>query len=186
MRPIITAIGAAVLLATVGQAQSARYLLKDLGPLPGATFSQASDVSDSGIVTGISATADGTQHAVLWINGRPFDLSAFGLAGPNSGAFGINEWGQISIQAESSMPDPFGEDFCAYGTHLTCRAVRWDFGMLTELRTLGGNNATVGNVNNLGQIPGVAETSKTRRAAQQPWRARSGSAQDARGGPAGS
>jgi probable HAF family extracellular repeat protein len=57
------------------------------------------------------------------------------------------------------MPDPYGEDFCGYGTHVTCRAARWDFGFLTTLQTLGGSNATVGNVNNLGQVPGVAETS---------------------------
>ena len=50
MRPLTTGIAAAALLTTVVQAQSPRYLLKDLGPLPGATFSQASDVTDSGIV----------------------------------------------------------------------------------------------------------------------------------------
>jgi probable HAF family extracellular repeat protein len=158
MRLLTPAILAAFLTTAV-HAQSPRYLLKDLGTLPGATFSQASDVTDSGIVAGISTTAGGSQHAVLWIKGGPFDLPASSLGGPNSGAFGINEWGQISIQAETATSDPYGEDFCAYGTHLSCRAARWDFGFLTMLRTLGGSNATVGNVNNFGQIPGVAETS---------------------------
>jgi uncharacterized membrane protein len=159
MRSLTTAIAAAVFFtAAAVHAQSPRYLLNDLGPLPGASFSQASDVTDSGIVAGVSTTAEGAQHAVVWIKGRPFDLSASRLGGPNSGAFGINEWGQMSMQAETGTPDPFGEDFCAYGTHLTCLAVRWDFGFFTTLKTLGGANATVGNVNNIGQIPGAAET----------------------------
>jgi uncharacterized membrane protein len=97
MRALITGIVAAALLTTVVRAQSPRYLLKDLGPLPGAGFSQASDVTDTGIVAGISAMADGGQRAVLWIGGRPIALPASGLGGSNSGAFGINEWGQISI-----------------------------------------------------------------------------------------
>jgi hypothetical protein len=99
-------------------------------------FSQASDVTDTGIDAGVSATADGAQHAVLWMKGHPLDLGASRLGGLNSGAFGINEWGQISIQAETATPDPYGEDFCGYGTHVTCRAARWDFGLLTTLRTL--------------------------------------------------
>jgi probable HAF family extracellular repeat protein len=53
MRLLTPAILAAF-LATAVHAQSPRYLLKDLGTLPGATFSQASDVTDSGIVAGIS------------------------------------------------------------------------------------------------------------------------------------
>jgi probable HAF family extracellular repeat protein len=150
---------AATLLATAAHAQSPRYRVKDLGTLPGGAFSQASDVNDSGVVAGMAAAGDGAQHAVLWLKGRVFDIARQGLDGPNSGAFGINERGGVSIQAETSTPDPNGEDFCGYGTHLTCRAARWDFGVLTKLRTLGGHNATVGNINDAGQIPGVAETS---------------------------
>ena len=119
MRPIVTGIGAAALLVTVIHAQSPRYVLQDLGTLPGGTFSQASDVTDSGVFAGLSSASDGTQHAVLWINGRPFDIARGGLGGPNSGAFGINEWGGVSIQAETSASDPYGEDFCGYGSHLT-------------------------------------------------------------------
>ena len=158
MKPILTGIVAATLLATVVDAQSSRYFLQDLGTLPGATFSQASDMNDWGVVAGISATPEGTQHAVLWVAGRPVDIASRTRGGLNTGAFGINEWGQVSMQVETSTPDPNGEDFCGYGTHLTCRAARWHLGVLTRLRTLGGNNATAGNINNLGQIPGTAET----------------------------
>ena len=158
MKRILTGIVAATLLATVVDAQSSRYFLQDLGTLPGATFSQASDMNDWGVVAGISATPEGTQHAVLWVAGRPVDIASRTRGGLNTGAFGINEWGQVSMQVETSTPDPNGEDFCGYGTHLTCRAARWQLGVLTRLRTLGGSNATAGNINNLGQIPGTAET----------------------------
>jgi probable HAF family extracellular repeat protein len=157
MKRILTGIVAAT-LATVVDAQSSRYFLQDLGTLPGATFSQGSDMNDWGVVAGISATPEGTQHAVLWVAGRPVDIAGRTRGGLNTGAFGINEWGQVSMQVETATPDPNGEDFCGYGTHLTCRAARWHLGVLTRLRTLEGTNATAGNINNLGQIPGTAET----------------------------
>ena len=50
MKRILTGIVAATLLATVVDAQSSRYFLQDLGTLPGATFSQASDMNDWGVV----------------------------------------------------------------------------------------------------------------------------------------
>ena len=102
MKPILTGIVAATLLATVVDAQSSRYFLQDLGTLPGATFSQASDMNDWGVVAGISATPEGTQHAVLWVAGRPVDIASRTRGGLNTGAFGINEWGQVSMQVETS------------------------------------------------------------------------------------
>jgi probable HAF family extracellular repeat protein len=126
--------------------------------LQGGSFSQASEVSDLGpVAVGISSDSRGVQHAILWIGERPVDIKAT-QRGLNSGAFGLNVWGQISVQAETPNPDPYGEDFCAYGTHLSCRAARWQFGVLTMLPTLGGHNATVGGINDAGQISGVAET----------------------------
>ena len=101
MKPILTGIVAATLLATVVDAQSSRYFLQDLGTLPGATFSQASDMNDWGVVAGISATPEGTQHAVLWVAGRPVDIASRTRGGLNTGAFGINEWGQVSMQVET-------------------------------------------------------------------------------------
>ena len=43
MKRSLTGIVAATLFATVVDAQSSRYFVQDLGTLPGATFSQASD-----------------------------------------------------------------------------------------------------------------------------------------------
>lgn len=159
MKAIITVILASALLAPVVNAQSPRYVVRDLGPLPGGNFSQPGGVNDFGLVAGVSTTVDDTQHAVLWIDRRPFDIAKVGLGGPNSGAFGVNIWGQVSVLAETSTLDPNGENFCGYGTHLTCRAALWQLGLLKKLPTLGGYNSTVGTINNRGQIAGAAETS---------------------------
>jgi len=132
------------------------YTLTDLGTLSGGTFSQASFVASTGLVTGVSTVADGTQHAVVWYNGQIADLTP-GVSGPNSEVFGINERGQAVVQAESPTLDPNGEDFCGYGTHLTCLPFLWQDGAMTPLATLGGKNGTVGQINNRGEVAGVVE-----------------------------
>jgi probable HAF family extracellular repeat protein len=133
------------------------YKIIDLGTLPGGTFSQATAINNSGLVSGISTAADGTQHAVLWERGRIKDLGTPGLGGPNSGAFAVNERGQADLQAESSLLDPHNENFCAYGSGFTCLPALWHHGVLTQLPTLGGYNGTVGTINNRGEVAGIAE-----------------------------
>jgi probable HAF family extracellular repeat protein len=136
-----------------------RYTVTDLGTLPGGSFSQATFVNNAGLVTGLSTIADGTQHVVLWYKGSIIDISTPGLGGPNSGAFGVNERGQVDGQAENSTTDPYSENFCGYGTGLECLPFLWQDGVMTQLPTLGGNNGTVGTINNRGEIVGVAENS---------------------------
>ena len=165
----VTLFCALVLLPIVGRAQEPstaqqqgpqlRYAVKDLGTLTGGTFSQATFLNNGGVVTGLSTTANGTQHAALWIKGHEFDIGKHGLGGPNSGAFGINSWSQVVGQAESSDTDPNHENFCAYGTGLKCLPFLWELGIMRALPTLGGNNGTVGPLNNRGQVAGMAENS---------------------------
>jgi len=138
-------------------AQPAQYRITDLKPLPGGNFSQATFISNNGLITGISTTADGTQHAVAWSQGSIYSLGNL-LGGPNSGAFGANDSGLISGQAEVPQADPNNENFCAYFTGLQCRPFAWHRGAIRQLPTLGGNNGTVEPPNRRGQIPGVAET----------------------------
>lgn len=159
MKTIFTSIAAGSLLAALAIAQPPHYAVTDLGTLPGGTFSQATALSNNGLLSGLADVADGTQRAVLWYQGRIIDVSKPGLLGPNSGAFGINVSGQASIQAESTMKDPNGENFCAYGTGLRCLPFFWQGGVMTPLPTLGGYNGTVGNINNRGQVVGIAENS---------------------------
>jgi probable HAF family extracellular repeat protein len=137
------------------------YTVVDLGALPGSTFSQSGEISETGVIAGLSIGKDGNQHPVLWIGRHIFDLSPFGTQGVNAQAFGVNSAGVVSVQAESLAADPNGEDFCAYGTHRQCKAAFWHGGKIRRLPTLGGNNSTVGNVNAFGVISGVAETRAT-------------------------
>ena len=75
-RTIFTAVLLSVAVAVLvgagpasGQAASARELsITDLGTLPGGDFSlsSAQDINSRGQVVGVSTTASGDFHAVLW------------------------------------------------------------------------------------------------------------------------
>ena len=155
MKSLLTSIAGSGLLAAVALAADApRYTVTDLGPV----FSAAA-LNDFGLITGSYTAANGTSHAALWLNGQITDISAPGLGGPNSGAFGVNLFGQVGGQAETSLKDPNNENFCGYGTGLQCLGFVWKFGQLTPLRPLGGTNSVVNAINDLGQVAGIAETS---------------------------
>ena len=138
----------------------ARYTVTDLGTLEGGTFSQPFFVNKYGLVSGSASLPDGTQHAVLWLEGLMGDIGAPGLGGPNSIAFGDNEKFQSAGEAETSTPDPKGEDFCGFGTHLTCLPFLWQDGGMIQLPTLGGNNGVATAINNRGEVSGFAENSQ--------------------------
>ena len=156
MKSLFTSLAANVLLAVLAPAQPPRYTVIDLGTLPGGSSSMANYVSNNRLVGGNAADAAGTQQSILWAG--PFRIN-LGTPGLNSGIFGINDSGQIAIQAEISTRDPNQENFCGYGTGLECIAVLWQRGLTIPLPTLGGHNATIGNINAKGEIPGVAENS---------------------------
>jgi probable HAF family extracellular repeat protein len=163
----LVSISAATLLAVLtlatrpaAQEQSAtehekprplRYSVADLGSFT------PNFVTDSGVIAGLATAPDETQHAVLWYRGRGVDIARPGLGGPNSGAFGINDRGQVDGQAETNTKDPNSEDFCGYGTGFKCVPFLWQDGVMTRLRTLGGNNGTVGVINRRGEVAGIAE-----------------------------
>jgi hypothetical protein len=88
-----------------------QYSVTDLGTLPGGNFSQPFFMNRYGLVSGSSSVADGSQHATLWLDGLMGDIGSPGLGGPNSIAFGDNERFQSAGEAETSTPDPNGEDF---------------------------------------------------------------------------
>jgi probable HAF family extracellular repeat protein len=137
--------------------QQLRYSVIDLGTL-GGTSSVAYSVNHRGWVAGAASLPGNTaQHAVLWRKGRKMDLGTLG--GPNSTAFfPLNDRGEVSGFSDTPSPDPYGEDFCGFGTHLVCLPFVWQNGVRTPLATLGGNNAIANEVNNRGQVGGVAET----------------------------
>lgn len=139
--------------------QSASYTVTDLGTLPGGNFSQATMNNNTGVITGVSTVADGSQHAALWVAGQPFDMANPGLGGINSYSLGITPGGRAAGVAESSAVDPYNENFCAYFTGLACLPFAWQPGKgMTALPLLGGNNGQAGPINAPGQIIGMAET----------------------------
>ena len=133
------------------------YAVIDLGPA-NSPFSQATWLNNSGAVAALAIGPDGASHAMLWSNGTLQDISQPGLGGPNNGAFGINESGQVVGQAETSNSDPNNENACGYGTGLQCLAFLWQNGVMTPLQPLGGTNSGVSGINSHGEIVGLAET----------------------------
>ena len=141
------------------KSEPARYTITDLGTLEGGTFSQSFSINKYGLVSGSSNLADGNQHATLWLEKLKVDIGVPGLGGPNSIAFGDNDGFQSDGEAETSTPDPNGEDFCGFGTHLTCLPFLWQDGEMIQLPTLGGNNGVAMAISNRGQLAGFAENS---------------------------
>lgn len=97
-------------------------------------------------------------RAVMNIDGHNIDLGTLGGKNSWTNYGGINDRGENVGMSETSVPDPDGEDFCAFGTKLTCRGFLWRHGQMTALPTLGGNNAQAAAINNRGQIVGISET----------------------------
>jgi uncharacterized membrane protein len=137
------------------------YKVTDLGALPGsANYSQATFIDKKGLTSGYSTDAAGALHAVLWYNRAITDIAEREPAGQNSGAFGVNDLGQALLQADISVHDPLNEDFCAFFSGLECRPFLWQFGTMTELPLLGGNNGAVCIINDRGEAVGIVETGK--------------------------
>lgn len=96
-------------------------------------------------------------RAAIDIDGINFDLGTLGGKNSFVNYGGINDQGQAVGYAETSVPDPNGEDICAFGTGLTCRPFFWQNGSMSALPTLGGNNGQASAINNHGQVAGFAE-----------------------------
>ena len=105
-----------------------------------------------------TSTTVASGRAVIGIYGRNIDLGTLGGDNSWTNYGGINDRGEAVGMAETSVPDPDGEDMCAFGTKKTCRGFLWRHGQITALPTLGGNNGQAAAINNRGQIVGISET----------------------------
>ena len=141
------------------------YRVFNLGMPLGGSASAAASINNLGWIAGDSnLTGDATQHAVVWIFGFPLNLGTLG--GPNSAVLwpGQNDLGQIVGVSDTAHTDPLGEKWsCAAffpASHLghTCVGFLWQWGMMSPLPTLGGNNGFATAINNHGQAVGWAET----------------------------
>jgi len=130
------------------------YIVTDLGTL-GGTFSIAFGINNGGRVIGGATVLGGNEHPFLWYGGQMTDLGTLG--GPNGYASEANARDELAVVAETPLSDPFGEDFCGFGTPLICLGAVWRNGVMTQLPTLGGNNGQGIGLNNRGQVVGVAE-----------------------------
>jgi probable HAF family extracellular repeat protein len=147
--------------ALYGQGPS--YTVTDLGPVGGPP-GQPFVIKNNGLIVGGAAVSDTSWHATLWFSGIQFDIAGNGFGGSSMG-FGINEKGQVVGEAETSNPDPNGEDFCGFGTRRVCLPFVWQ-GTMSPLPLLkdanGGTgiNGVANAINNRGQIVGIAETTE--------------------------
>jgi len=133
----------------------ASYTVTDLGALEGGTFSQPFFINRSGMITGSATLPNNAQHGALWLKGLIADIGTLG--GANSIVFGDNARYQAVGEAELSASDPNDEDFCGFGTHVTCRPFLWERGVMKPLATLGGNNGGANQINDKGEAVGFAE-----------------------------
>ena len=160
MKSILTLAAAGSMFAGLSIAQQTpHYTVTDLGtPGLGGNFSLAFVVIEDGTVAGLASLPNGKQHAALWQKGLIKDITTPEQAGLNSVANGINERGQASAQAEISEKDPNNENFCLYGTGLRCLPYMWEKGVMRQLPLpKGGQNGITFNINNRGEIVGIAE-----------------------------
>jgi probable HAF family extracellular repeat protein len=157
---VLTSIVAGSLLAAVAMAQSPSYEVVDLGTV--GLNGQPFVITKDGLVAGAVQTGS-TLQAMLWYKGKMVDLGTTGLGGPNSQAFGVNAWGQTVGEAQTTTPDPNGEDFCGFlalglsSTGTTCVPFLWQNGVMKALPTLGGYNGWANQINGSGAVAGVAE-----------------------------
>jgi probable HAF family extracellular repeat protein len=141
------------------------YKVTDLGTLHNGYFGCTMGLNNRGWTETQYGYLDASGNLVkgrvaINVDGLTIDLGTLG--GPNSwdNPYGgeINDRGEAVGYSETSVPDPDGEDICAFGTHLTCRPFLWQNGHMRALPTVGGNNGQASAINNHGQISGFAET----------------------------
>jgi len=157
-----------VVLACFGNAVAqASYKVTDLGHLDSANLGCAMGLNNRGWTEVMEGKMPpGKENyvvpllggrAAIDIDGINFDLGTLGGKNSFVNYGGINDQGQAVGYAETSVPDPNGEDVCAFGTGLTCRPFFWQNGSMSALPTLGGNNGQASAINNHGQVAGYAE-----------------------------
>jgi len=125
---------------------------KDLGTLPGDSFSAAYSINNNGQYSlPVGSSSDGSGNTRACYFNSAFGGGVMGLGtltgGSNSEAKSINDSGQIVGWAVDS----------SYNT----RACLFGFGNNTDLGTIGGNGSSASSNNNSGQIVGQAQNSSS-------------------------
>jgi probable HAF family extracellular repeat protein len=134
-----------------------RYHIVDLGTL-GGSFAQPGGINNKDEIEGFSNLAGDTQ-TLAYFRSRSSKITVIpGLGGPNSiAAWAPSISGQVGGFADTSTPDPLGEDYCGFGTHLICNPFVWHNGKTIRLPLLSGNNAEANGFNDEDEVVGKAE-----------------------------
>ena len=147
---VVLVAGVAVSLAAGSGAASGRWVIRDLGTLSGSGI--VVDLNERGEI--IARVTYPEERALVWKNGEWTDLGALPGMGSHSGAFTLNDRGQIIGQSCTrrvlSCLDP--------RTAAVSRAFVWANGKMTGLRTLGGRSTRGWDINNKGEIVGSSDT----------------------------
>lgn len=135
--------------------------LADLGALLGGNNSFANWISPNGLIAGYSETGQidpligvPAIDAVLWKQGQIIDLGTI-EGGYESAAFAVNNHGKVVGGFVNTIPDAFSP----FGFQV--RAFAWNDGLMKDLGTLGGPEATAYLVNERGQMAGTSFLNST-------------------------
>jgi probable HAF family extracellular repeat protein len=134
----------------------------DLGTLPGGASSQATWITDNGLIAGVSQNGEidplipsfPELRAVLWDGGKITDLGTLD-GGHESVANAVNSRRQVVGAALNATPDANS----MFGLGYEARAFLWQDGTMQDLGTLGGTDAIALLLNERGQIVGDSYTS---------------------------
>ena len=141
------------------------YRVTSIGTL-GGDESRAYDINNAGQVVGYATTKDGRRKAVIWYDANnnnmvdPGEVNSLGtLGGSHSGAFAINETGQVAGWSWTTG------DVTHKATLWTDGNGDWKYnaGELASLGDLGGNKSRAYGINEAGQVAGFAMIASGRR-----------------------
>ena len=144
--------------------------MADLGTLPHGWSSAPVAISANGLIAGFAVNGEidplipgfPEQRAVLWKDGKLFDLGTLPEGGYEAEANSVNSRGQVVGTAFNTIPDPVGLNvFHDIFSPTQARAFLWQDGAMQDLGTLGGNDAAAFLINEKGQVMGWSLTSTT-------------------------
>jgi probable HAF family extracellular repeat protein len=120
--------------------------MRDIGVIPGGSYSSAADINDRDQVVGYGTTASGDFHAIFWDEGAIVDIGTL-PGGSFSQAFEINRRGQVvGVSSTAGSPHIF----------------LWEGGRMIDLGVLPGAPTvdfySVPALNDRGQVAGQSPT----------------------------